>query len=279
MARAYAIFANGGKEITPIAIRTVEDKNGNVILNPELDVRKAQAAKGSNIQVISEQTAFVMTKLLEQTVNHGGTLAAQEWHFHYRDEKGNRYVMPAGGKTGTTQNWADAWTCGITPYYAAAFWFGFDKPGQSLGTRITGATLAGYAWGEYFDKIHENLPKKSWKKPVSGVVELAVCSESGMLPTEACGDHLTTQWYLEGTQPAEICPIHSGSATSTLLIYRLEKEMYKSGQRLNMSIDTTPLSFSLDFDTNAPLTHTADDDMEPVSLENPADYDYNYLME
>ncbi|MBP3742035.1 MAG: PBP1A family penicillin-binding protein [Treponema sp.] len=280
MARAYAIFANGGKEITPMAIRTVEDKNGNVILNPELDIRKQQAAKGNDIQVISEQTAFVMTKLLEQTVNHGGTLAAQEWHFHYRDENGNRYIMPAGGKTGTTQNWADAWTCGITPYYAAAFWFGFDKPGQSLGTKITGATLAGFAWGEYFDKIHADLPLKDWKKPLNGVIELSVCRESGMIPTEACGDHLTTQWYLEGTQPTEICPIHSGSATSTLLIYRLEKEMYKSGQRFNATIDTTPLSFNLDFSNlSTSSTDYEENDYEQINLEKPEEYNYNYLME
>ena len=280
MARAYAIFANGGKEITPMAIRTVEDKNGNVILNPELDIRKQQAAKGNDIQVISEQTAFVMTKLLEQTGNHGGTLAAQEWHFHYRDENGNRYIMPAGGKTGTTQNWADAWTCGITPYYAAAFWFGFDKPGQSLGTKITGATLAGFAWGEYFDKIHADLPLKDWKKPLNGVIELSVCRESGMIPTEACGDHLTTQWYLEGTQPTEICPIHSGSATSTLLIYRLEKEMYKSGQRFNATVDTTPLSFNLDFSNlSTSSTDYDENDYEQINLEKPEEYNYNYLME
>ena len=280
MARAYAIFANGGKDITPMAIRTVEDKNGNVILNPELEIRRAQAAKGNNIQVISEQNAFVMTKLLEQTVSHGGTLTAQEWHFHYRDEKGNRYVMPAGGKTGTTQNWADAWTCGITPYYSAAFWFGFDKPGQSLGTRITGATLAGFAWGEYFDRVHRDLPRKNWKRPMNGVVDLAVCAESGMLPTEACRGNLTTQWYLTGTQPTEICPIHSGSSTSTLMIYRLEKEMYKSGQKFNVEIDTTPLSFNLDFsESQSDITNPDFDDFEPIKLENSVDYDYNYLME
>lgn len=280
MARAYAIFANGGKDITPMAIRTVEDKNGNVILNPELEIRRAQAAKGNNIQVISEQNAFVMTKLLEQTVSHGGTLTAQEWHFHYRDEKGNRYVMPAGGKTGTTQNWADAWTCGITPYYSAAFWFGFDKPGQSLGTRITGATLAGFAWGEYFDRVHRDLPRKNWKRPMNGVVDLAVCAESGMLPTEACRGNLTTQWYLTGTQPTEICPIHSGSSTSTLMIYRLEKEMYKSGQKFNIEIDTSPLSFNLDFsESQSDITNSDFDDFEPIKLEKSVDYDYNYLME
>ena len=59
-----------------MAIRTVEDKNGNIILNPELDIRKEQSAKGDAIQVISPQTSYVMIKLLEQTVNNGGTLQA-----------------------------------------------------------------------------------------------------------------------------------------------------------------------------------------------------------
>ena len=61
LARAYSVFASGGKEVTPIAIRSVEDKNGNVILNPEKEVRTALQAKGAAAQVISPQTAFVMT--------------------------------------------------------------------------------------------------------------------------------------------------------------------------------------------------------------------------
>ena len=286
MARAYAIFANGGKEITPMAIRTVEDKNGNVILNPELDIRKEQAAKGEKIQVISPQTAFVMTKLLEQTVNNGGTLAAQAWHFNYRDENKNRYTMPAAGKTGTTQNWADAWTCGFTPYYAAAFWFGFDKPGQSLGLNITGATLAGYAWGEYFDKIHENLPLKDWNKPLEGVIECTVCSESGQILTEVCGDNKTTQWYLKGTEPTEICPIHSSTSSSTMAINRLEREMMKTGLKLDFDFERKPLKLNLDFlDGDYSFESTSDsleekiDDMEANLVDMNIDYDYNYLMD
>ena len=286
MARAYAIFANGGKEITPMAIRTVEDKNGNVILNPELDIRKEQAAKGEKIQVISPQTAFVMTKLLEQTVNNGGTLAAQAWHFNYRDENKNRYTMPAAGKTGTTQNWADAWTCGFTPYYAAAFWFGFDKPGQSLGLNITGATLAGYAWGEYFDKIHENLPLKDWNKPLEGVIECTVCSESGQILTEACGDNKTTQWYLKGTEPTELCPIHSSTSSSTVAINRLEREMMKTGLKLDFEFERQPLKLNLDFlDGDYSFESTSDsleekiDDMEANLVDTNIDYDYNYLMD
>lgn len=286
MARAYAIFANGGKEITPMAIRTVEDKNGNVILNPELDIRKEQAAKGEKIQVISPQTAFVMTKLLEQTVNNGGTLAAQAWHFNYRDENKNRYTMPAAGKTGTTQNWADAWTCGFTPYYAAAFWFGFDKPGQSLGLNITGATLAGYAWGEYFDKIHENLPLKDWNKPLEGVIECTVCSESGQILTEACGDHKTTQWYLKGTEPTEICPIHSSASSSSMAINRLEREMMKTGLKLDCEFERQPLKLNLDFlDGDYSFEGESDsmeekiDDSEANLVDMNIDYDYNYLMD
>ena len=286
MARAYAIFANGGKEITPMAIRTVEDKNGNVILNPELDIRKEQAAKGEKIQVISPQTAFVMTKLLEQTVNNGGTLAAQAWHFNYRDENKKRYTMPAAGKTGTTQNWADAWTCGFTPYYAAAFWFGFDKPGQSLGLNITGATLAGYAWGEYFDKIHENLPLKDWNKPLEGVIECTVCSESGQILTEACGDHKTTQWYLKGTEPTEICPIHSSASSSSMAINRLEREMMKTGLKLDFEFERQPLKLNLDFlDGDYSFEGESDsmeekiDDSEANLVDMNIDYDYNYLMD
>lgn len=286
MARAYAIFANGGKEITPMAIRTVEDKNGNVILNPELEIRKAQAAKGEDIQVISPQNAFVMTKLLEQTVNNGGTLSAQAWHFNYRDENQTRYTMPVAGKTGTTQNWADAWACGFTPYYSAAFWFGFDKPGQSLGLNITGATLAGFAWGEYFDKVHENLPYKNWNQPLEGVIQCTVCLDSGMILTEACGDRKTTQWYLTGTQPTELCPIHSSSSSSSLAVSRLEKEMFKTGLKYDFEFEKNPLKLDLNFLDNDYFFENALDnenqnnlDDMTESVEINIDYDYNYLME
>jgi penicillin-binding protein 1A len=286
MARAYAVFANGGKAVTPMAIRTVEDKNGNVILNPELEIRKEQAAKGEAIQVITPQTAYVMVKLLEQTVNNGGTLHAQKWHFDYRDKNGRVYTMPVGGKTGTTQNWADAWTCGISPYYSAAFWFGFDRPGQSLGLNITGATLAGFAWGEYFDKIHADLPLKDFTRPLQGVIECTVCSESGMILTDACGDHKTTQWFLEGTQPTEICPVHSNTTNSTLARIRLEKEMYKSGQRFNLDFDTSPLTVNFDFlndgydftNDNLDSTTLTDNNIEQETWAE-EDYDFNYLME
>jgi len=289
MARAYSIFANGGKEVTPLAIRTVEDKNGNVIMNPELDLRKKQAAKGERIQVITPQTSFVMTKLLEQTVQRG-TLWRQKEKFWYKNSSGTQYVMPAAGKTGTTQNWADAWTCGYTPYYTAAFWFGFDKPGQSLGLNITGATLAGHAWGDYMGEIHRDMLVKDFPKPLSGVIECTVCSESGQILTEDCGNHQTTQWFLEGTQPTQICPIHSNKTGSALGEYRLRKEMYRSGQHITTELNTTPLSFNLDFLSDnyvfvdySNKEEDSDQDFNPVmpeqTINKVEDLDYNFLME
>ena len=284
MARAFSIIASGGKEITPMAIRTVEDKNGNIILNPERTIREAQQAKGEGIQVLSPQTAYVMEKMLENTVNGPGTLSAQSWKFEYKDEKNRKYQIHVGGKTGTTQNWADAWTVGFTPYNTSAFWFGFDKPGQSLGLRITGATLAGFAWGDYMREIHRGLPAKDFNKPVDGVIQATVCSVSGKIPTPECGSHITTQWLLAGTQPTDVCPVHGGKASgqSSIGITRLKNETYQSGQRSTTKFEQSPLKLNLDFlnggaiNSNQGSAGKTDTKAEKTPEVLP---DYNYLMD
>ena len=287
LARAYSVFANGGKEVTPIAIRSVEDKNGNVILNPEKEVRTALQAKGAAAQVISPQTAFIMTELLQNTVR-SGSLAGPSSNgnkLRYRDSNGRLYKIPAAGKTGTTQNWADAWAVGFTPYYTSVFWFGFDKPGQSLGLQLTGSTLSGYAWADYMKKVHNGLPMKEFSKPATGVIEATVCSVSGGILTPECGNHKVTAWYLEGTQPTQVCSVHSTANSSrTIGIYRLEKELYKAGFASELIIrDNSTLSFNLDkplqsgdfgvFDTKLSPTDSQELD------ENGAAPNYNYLMD
>ncbi len=282
MARAFSIIASGGKEITPLAIRTVEDRNGNIIMNPEREIREAQRAKGEAIQILSPQTAFVMSKLLENTVNGPGTLSAQSWKFDYKTDKGQKYSIHAGGKTGTTQNWADAWTVGFTPYNTAAFWFGFDKPGQSLGLKITGATLAGFAWGDYMREIHRGMLSKDFNKPAEGVIKVTVCSVSGKIPTPECRK-TTTQWVLEGTQPTDICPVHGGkaSSTSSVSIARLKGEMIQSGIRIRSGFDFVPLKLNLDF-LNGIEVNSNIEEPEASPESNDASNrlpDYNYLME
>jgi penicillin-binding protein 1A len=211
MARAFAVFANQGRDVTPIAIRSVEDRNGRVLLDIERDVRLNQRRMGDKIQLISPQNAYVMTSLLKKTVE-AGTLAGgtnSGSKLAYRDEKGARYRIPSAGKTGTTQNWSDAWTVGYTPYYTTAIWFGFDKPGNSLGLSLTGATLAGPVWGDYMRDIHTGLPMKDFIKPSSGLVDVTVCSQSGQLKTSACPGGVTLT-FLAGTQPTTYCDMHLG---------------------------------------------------------------------
>ncbi|UKI53701.1 MAG: hypothetical protein L6V86_01150 [Treponema sp.] len=221
--------------------------------------------------------------MLQETVIGPGTLSVQGWKFDFKDEKGKRYSISTGGKTGTTQNWADAWTVGFTPYNTSAFWFGFDKPGQSLGLKITGATLAGFAWGDYMREIHRGLPAKDFTKPVDGVFQATVCSVSGKIPTAECGHHTKTLWFLAGTQPTEICPVHGGRAAraSAISIERLKNEMYQSGQRRTVDFDVSPLQLNLDFLNGDAVNLKQNGKDKPAKENNEPEVmpDYNYLME
>jgi penicillin-binding protein 1A len=209
MARAFAVFANEGREVTPMAIRYIENRNGAVIIDNERNIRLKQRQKGSVTQLISPQNAYVMTSLLKKTVELG-TLGGQGAKFVYVNDKGERYRIAAAGKTGTTQNWSDAWTVGFTPYYTTAIWFGFDKPGNSLGLTLTGATLAGPIWGDFMREIHRGLPAKDFKRPENGVVDIKVCAKSGQLLTPACVEGEVTLTFLEKFRPAEYCTYHGG---------------------------------------------------------------------
>ncbi|MDR2029280.1 MAG: PBP1A family penicillin-binding protein [Treponema sp.] len=213
MARAFAIFANQGREVTPIAIRAVEDRNGRIVLDTERELRQRQRRMGGDIQVISPQNAYIMTTLLKKTVETGTLRSGSGFgsKFVYQDENGSRYRIAAAGKTGTTQNWSDAWTVGFTPYYTTAIWFGFDKPGNSLGLSLTGATLAGPIWGDFMRELNTGLPAKDFIRPSTGIVDVTVCAKSGLLPTEACNEGTITLSFLTGTQPREACTLHSNA--------------------------------------------------------------------
>jgi len=205
--------------VTPISILSIEDRNGRVILEPEKDLRTQPKKKGSALQIISQQNAAVMVDMLGRVVRYG---TLEGWtnsgtYFTYTDLQGKKYTIPAAGKTGTTQNWADAWTVGFTPYYTTAIWFGFDLPGNSLGTTQSGAAVAGYYWTNYMYDINKGLPMKSFQRPQTGLVEATVCSVTGLLPTPYCVDSsgapsTTSLLFYEGTQPNKLCDWHSLSA-------------------------------------------------------------------
>jgi penicillin-binding protein 1A len=200
MARAFATFGNQGRAVEPLAIRYVEDRNGKLILEPEKDLRNDQMRAGRSEQILTPQEAYIMVSLLESTVSEG-TL-------RWSAASVGGFDRPIAGKTGTTQNWSDAWTVGFTPQITTAVWFGFDERGYSLGINQTGATSAGPAWAEYMKRAHENLPVVDFTRPASGLIEVTVCAKSGLLPTKYCSEGTVREIFLAGTEPREFCDLH-----------------------------------------------------------------------
>ncbi|MBP7096099.1 MAG: PBP1A family penicillin-binding protein [Spirochaetia bacterium] len=237
MTRAYSVFGNQGRAVDPIAITYVEDRSGKIILEPEKDLRADQKRRGDAIQVVSPQNAAIMTDLLSMVTAYGTLRGATDkgQYLTYRNPDGSEYTIPLAGKTGTTQNWEDAWVIGYSPYLATATWFGFDRRGNSLGVAQTGETIARYVWADYMKEIHEGLPPRAFAKPQTGLVSATVCAVSGLLPTEACTDGQITLSFLAGTQPDRFCDVHgaSGGFNSP----PIDPTLFPSGIDIDTTID------------------------------------------
>lgn len=185
---AYAVFDNAGVYSKPYGINRIEDRYGNVIARyvPEQE------------EVLSEETAYLMTNLMQSVVDAGtGGSARWKYLFHY----------PAAGKTGTTQGRSDAWFVGFTPYIVAGVWFGIDSYPISLGPNREGSTAALPAWARFMRESHKllDLPKKDFVRP-KGVIEVQICSVTKKKPTSACP--VETEVFKKGTEPTETCDIH-----------------------------------------------------------------------
>lgn len=198
MAQAYATMGNEGRAVEPLAVRYIEDRDGNIIVNPEMELRESQERR--DIQVMSPQAAYIMTDILQSTVQYGTLASARRWVDGFDG-------MPIAGKTGTTDNWVAAWTMGYSPYYTTALWVGMDKAGNSLGPRMTGAAT-GRIWAQYMKSIHEDLERISFPRPATGIVEMEIDRRSGMVPAEDTPeDQIRTEIFIAGTQPWEVSPI------------------------------------------------------------------------
>ncbi|MFW5843342.1 MAG: penicillin-binding protein 1A [Spirochaetota bacterium] len=246
MAKAFATIANQGQEVVPIGIRYIEDRNGRIIMEPEQDLRIEQQRKGQDAQIISPQTAYIMTDMLQTTVE-SGTL-------RWAESLVDGFDQPTAGKTGTTQNWADAWTLGFTPYYTTAIWFGFDRGGSnSLGTNQTGAVTAGPVWARYMKEIHEGLEPREFPEPTSGITRVRVTARSGLLPTENYTGRVIEEVFLSGTQPKEFDRLEDFEREQQpVLVDRLRRSI--TNQNFSLSTGSPELgedfdrgSFELDF--------------------------------
>ncbi|MBU0529992.1 PBP1A family penicillin-binding protein [bacterium] len=186
---AYAAFANSGVYSKPFGITKIEDRYGNIIAAyfPEQE------------EVLNENTAYVVTSLMESVVNNG-TGARSRWAYDFQ--------RPAAGKTGTSQDYHDAWFIGFTPQIVAGTWFGIDGPPTvSLGEKQFGNMAALPVWAKFMKAAHDTLklPVEEFIRP-EGVIEVEICSESKKLPTSGCP--VEKEIFIKGTEPVDTCDLH-----------------------------------------------------------------------
>ncbi len=187
---AYTSFANGGVLQPPVFVTRVEDADGRVIYRGQSVGRR----------VLSESTAYLMASMLADVVNHGTGYTARQSGFE----------LPAGGKTGTTDDHADAWFVGFTPHLAAGVWVGFDRP-QQIMRRGFASVVAVPAWAGFM-KAATVGSKAEWIEQPAGVIRIRRCRESGGLATEYCElyGEVDTDYVSIGRAP-EICPLHTAA--------------------------------------------------------------------
>lgn len=196
LTRAYAIIANGGNNVIPFAIRQVKDRDGKVLEDNEFQVRKelADMEKKGTLRVLRPETAQIMISMMRSVIQKGTARAAG-------------IGRPAAGKTGSTNNWRDAWFVGFTPQLTTSVWFGYDAQGLSLGIGQAAAGVAAPVWSRYMKRALAGEPVTDF--PVyAGLQESVVCGRSGLLPTPSC--RVTqSEIFPEGTIPDKHCDICS----------------------------------------------------------------------
>jgi penicillin-binding protein 1A len=167
MTAAYAIFANGGYRVTPYFIERVEDARGNVLV-----AAKPVAAGAGAERVIDARNAFLMTSIMRDVVRAGTAARAMRLGRH-----------DLAGKTGTTNEFVDAWFCGFNAELVAVSWIGFDTP-QTLGRNETGSQAALPIWMGYMGAVLKGAPEQQLSPP-NGVVAVRVNPETGLRVADA----------------------------------------------------------------------------------------------
>ncbi len=189
---AYGVFADHGIHVDPVSILKIEDKDGNVV----------EENTPSQREVLSDETAFIMTTLLEGVVN-GGTGG------HVRDY----FQLPAAGKTGTTEEYADAWFVGYTPQIVAGAWVGFDDNSVHFTNWDgQGGRAAAPIWGRFMKYVYDDksigMQLQYFQKP-DDVLEEKICTETKKLATPYCPQTMT-EYFTEKTLPGK-CTKHASA--------------------------------------------------------------------
>jgi penicillin-binding protein 1A len=148
MARAYSVFENGGSPVTPYFLRYIEDRDGTVLRDER--TRPAPAAPIFKPETISTMTA-VMRGVVSSPEGSG-----------YPAARKTGFNIPAAGKTGTTNDYRDAWFVGFTPDISAAVWMGHDDMRVALKQGMAGGAVAAPAWMYFIKGVYRNRPTRDF---------------------------------------------------------------------------------------------------------------------
>ena len=217
---AYSAFANKGSVAAPRLLLRVEDAEGTGIW----------FADEHHVQAISPTTAYLMSSMLSDVVSSGTGSRARAAGF----------TLPAAGKTGTTDDYGDAWFVGYTPHLLAGVWFGLDQPAPIMREGFAG-TVAVPAWARFMTAATRGS-KPEWYRMPSDVEKVAICRLSGMRAGPRCNEAheepvpqdaaaidaaygpevpvpadpdepaVYEDLFPVGNIPSEICPLHETAA-------------------------------------------------------------------
>lgn len=258
---AYGAFANAGIVRTPVLVRRVEDRDGKVLYE---DHGKSQRA-------VSEATAFLMSSMLSDVINYGTAYRARQAGF----------TLPAAGKTGTTNDYVDAWFVGFTPHLVTGVWVGFDQP-KSIIANGYGGELAVPIWSGFM-KVATKGDKPDWFERPANVVGVNVCRVSGKLPNAGCANVATsdengnlvvksmiyTDYFVKGTQPTTLCPVHASAYGDAIAVASGSPVPYTPGHAEGERATLPPPSAQGTTGVAPPAVHGPDAPISGGKVEEP----------
>jgi penicillin-binding protein 1A len=185
MVSAYGVIANQGQKLETTSITKIIDRNGNLIFEHSIEPKEA----------FDRKHILALIELMQGVVYRGTGRAA--------------YIgRPMAGKTGTTDDYKDAWFIGFTPQLVAGCWIG--NTDNTEMHRITGGSIPAETWHDFAIKALKGQPVLSFPGPY-GMVAETICISSGKLATDNCPDEsVSTERFWTENVPTELCNIHGG---------------------------------------------------------------------
>ena len=185
---AFAVFPNGGLAVRPRDLRRVRDADGDIAFLGDVERER----------VLSPEVAFQMVTMLGDVVDHGTAARARQLGVRF----------PAGGKTGTTDDFKDAWFVGFSSNLVAGVWVGFDQP-ATIGRDAFAARYALPIWADFMQRAARVRVPGRFARP-AGLQAETLCAESHRQPVDGCP--LYTEYFKDGDDvPGGLCPLHRGT--------------------------------------------------------------------